>query len=263
MIAMPRFAANLSMMFQEVPFLERFGRAAAAGFAGVEFLFPYDHPKDAIAGELERHGLTQALFNMPPGDWAYDERGLASLPGREGEFHKGVETALAYAAATRCRTLHCMAGMLPDESLREERELLYVDNLRRAAKACAAAGVTLVIEPINSRDMPGYLLSFQGDGRRIIDKVGEPNLKLQLDLYHCQIMEGDLAKHVEAFLDVTGHIQVAGVPERHDPDQGEVNYPYLFDLLDAKGYRGWIGCEYRPAGRTEDGLGWFAPYKAR
>ncbi len=260
---MPRFAANLSMMFQEVPFLERFGRAAAAGFAGVEFLFPYEHPKDAIAGELKRHGLTQALFNMPPGDWAKGERGLSSLPGREGEFHKGVETALAYAEATGCRTVHCMAGMLPDGVHREERELLYIDNLKRAAKACAAAGITLVIEPINTRDMPGYLLNFQGDGRRIIEAVGEPNLKLQLDLYHCQIMEGDLAKHIEAFLDITGHIQVAGVPERHEPDTGEINYPYLFDLLDAKGYSGWIGCEYRPAGQTEAGLGWFAPYRAR
>jgi hydroxypyruvate isomerase len=260
---MPRFAANLSMMFTEVPFLERFGRAAAAGFDGVEFLFPYEHPKEVIAAELRRHGLTQALFNLPPGDFAAGERGLASLPGREAEFERGLATALDYAAALGCRTLHCMAGLLPDEGMRAERERLYVANLRRAARACAAAGVTLVIEPINTRDIPGYLISYQRDGRRIIEAVGEPNLRLQLDLYHCQIMEGDLARHVEAFADVTAHVQIAGVPERHEPDVGEIAYPYLFALLDRIGYAGWVGCEYRPRAATEAGLGWLAPYRRR
>lgn len=260
---MPRFAANLSMMFTDVPFLERFGRAAAAGFEGVEFLFPYEHPAEAIAAELARHGLTQALFNLPPGDFAKGERGTASLPGREAEFREGVETALAYARATGCRTLHCMAGLLPSETERAAREALYVENLRHAARRCAEAGVTLVIEPINTRDIPGYLLNYQRDGRRIIEAVGEPNLKLQLDLYHCQIMEGDLARHIEAFADITAHVQIAGVPERHEPDVGEINYPYLFEVLDRIGYAGWVGCEYRPRARTEDGLAWFEPYRRR
>lgn len=258
---MPRFAANLSMMFQEVPFLERFGAAARAGFSGVEFLFPYEHPAPEIAARLQEHGLVQALFNLPPGDFSKGERGIASIPGREAEFEGSVETALDYAKALGCRTLHCMAGLLPDEAMRAAREKLYVESLRKAARACAAQGVTLLIEPINTRDIPGYFLNYQAQGRRIIEAVGEPNLRLQLDLYHCQIMEGDLARHIEAFLDITGHIQIAGVPERHEPDVGEINYPYLFDLLDARGYRGWIGCEYRPKGRTEDGLGWFAPWR--
>ncbi len=260
---MPRFAANLSMMFTEVPFLERFGRAAAAGFEAVEFLFPYEHPPEAIAAELARHGLVQALFNLPPGDFAKGERGLASLPGREAEFREGVETALRYARATGCRTLHCMAGLLPSESERAAREALYVENLRFAARRCAEAGITLVIEPINTRDIPGYLLNYQAQARRIIEAVGEPNLKLQLDLYHCQIMEGDLARHIESFADITAHVQIAGVPERHEPDVGEVNYPYLFEVLDRVGYAGWVGCEYRPRGRTEEGLGWFVPWRRR
>jgi len=260
---MPRFAANLSMMFTDVPFLERFGRAAAAGFEAVEFLFPYDHPPEAIAAELDRHGLTQALFNLPPGDFAKGERGIACLPGREAEFREGVETALRYAAATRCRTLHCMAGLLPEGADRTRHEEVYVENLRHAARRCAGAGLTLVIEPINTRDIPGYLLNYQHQARRIIERVGEPNLKLQLDLYHCQIMEGDLARHIREFADITAHVQIAGVPERHEPDVSEVNYPYLFAVLDEVGYAGWVGCEYRPKGRTEDGLGWFAPWRRR
>jgi hydroxypyruvate isomerase len=156
-----------------------------------------------------------------------------------------------------------MAGLLPSEAERAAREALYVDNLRYAARRCAEAGITLVIEPINTRDIPGYFLNYQAQARRIVETVGEPNLKLQLDLYHCQIMEGDLARHIEAFADITAHVQIAGVPERHEPDVGEVNYPYLFEVLDRVGYRGWVGCEYRPRGRTEDGLGWFAPYRRR
>ncbi len=260
---MPRFAANLSMMFTDVPFLERFARAAAAGFEAVEFLFPYEHPPEAIAAELSRHGLVQALFNLPPGDFAAGERGIASLPGREAEFEAGVETAIRYASALGCRTLHCMAGLLPSEAERPAREALYVENLRRAARRCAQAGITLVIEPINTRDIPGYLLNYQAQARRIIERVGEPNLKLQLDLYHCQIMEGDLARHIEAFADITAHVQIAGVPERHEPDVGEIHYPYLFEVLDRVGYTGWVGCEYRPRARTEDGLRWFEPYRRR
>lgn len=260
---MPRFAANLSMMFQEHAFGDRFAAAARAGFEAVEFLFPYEHPPEEVAGWLTASGLTQALFNLPPGDWAKGERGLASLPGREAEFRDGVATALRYAEALGCRTLHAMAGLLPGGAERKERERLYVENLRHAARACAARGITLLIEPINTRDMPGYLLSYQDQARRVIEAAGEPNLKLQLDLYHCQIMEGDLARHIREYLPLVGHVQVAGVPGRHEPDVGEVNYPFLFDLLDELGYAGWVGCEYRPRGRTEDGLGWFQPYRAR
>lgn len=260
---MPRFAANLSMMFTDAPFLERFGRAAGAGFKGVELLFPYDHEPAEVGRALAHHGLEQALFNLPPGDWAAGERGTASLPGREAEFQAGVHKAILYAAATGCRTLHCMAGMLPASADRAEREALYVMNLRWAAREVAKHQITLVIEPINTRDMPGYLINYQAQGRAVIERVAEPNLKLQLDLYHCQIMEGDLAKHIQTFLDITGHIQIAGVPERHEPDIGEINFPYLFELLDRKAYAGWVGCEYRPRGRTEDGLGWLAPWRGR
>ena len=260
---MPRFATNLSMMFQEEGFGDRFAAAARAGFEAVEFLFPYEHPPEWIAERLRAEGLTQALFNLTPGDWAAGERGLASLPGREAEFRDGVATALRYARTLGCRTLHCMAGLLPGEGERAGRERLYVENLRHAAKACAAEGVTLLIEPINTRDMPGYLLTRQDQARRVIEAVGEPSLKLQLDLYHCQIMEGDLAQHVRDYLPLVGHVQVAGVPGRHEPDVGEVNYPYLFGLLDELGYTGWTGCEYRPRGATEAGLGWFQRYRAR
>lgn len=258
---MPRFAANLSMMFQEHGFVDRFGAAAAAGFAGVEFLFPYEHPADVLAGRLAAHDLTQVLFNLPPGDWAAGERGLASLPGREQDFQASVAKAIEYAQALGCPRVHCMAGLVPEGADRAERERLYVEHLRQAARACATAGLELLIEPINSRDMPGYLLSRQDQARRVIEAVALPNLKLQLDLYHCQIMEGDLARHVREYLPLVGHIQVAGVPERHEPDLGEVNYRYLFDLIDEVGYEGWIGCEYRPRRGTVEGLGWFEPYR--
>ena len=257
---MPRFAANLSMMFQEHEFLDRFRAARNAGFAGVEFLFPYDFAADDIVRQLRQADLAQVLFNLPPGEWTKGERGLAALPGREEEFRTSVETALEYAQALDCPTLHCMAAMVPAGVDREQCERTYTANLRIAARACAEAGRTLVIEPINTRDMPGYFLTHQGQGRAIIEAVGEPNLKLQLDLYHCQIMEGDLARHIRELADITGHVQIAGVPDRHEPDLGEVNYRYLYDVLDESGYQGWIGCEYRPRGRTTDGLGWFAHY---
>ena len=258
---MPQFAANLSMLYPELDFLDRFEAAARDGFKAVEFLFPYAHEPRELAARLQAHGLQQVLFNMPPGDWDKGERGLAALPGREAEVARAVETALTYAKALGCERLHCMAGLLPAGVDRTQARATFVANLRHAAEACAHAGVTLVIEPINTRDMPGYFLNYQRDGRAIIDEVGADNLKLQFDFYHCQIMEGDLATHLREFLPVTGHVQVAGVPERHEPNVGEVNYPYLFDLLDSLGYAGWVGCEYRPRGRTEDGLGWFQPYQ--
>ncbi len=255
---MPKLAANLSMMFQELPFLDRFGAAAECGFAGVEYLFPYEFPAAEIAARLERHGLTQALFNLPPGDWSKGERGLAALPGRESELMAGLDRALEYARATRCKTLHVMAGIWLQGRDRRDGSAVYVANLRRASERAAERGVRLVIEPINTRDMPGYFLNTTKEAGKVIAAVGSDNLKLQLDLYHCQIMEGDLAMHIRELAGSYAHVQIAGVPERHEPDRGEVNYGYLLDLLDDVGYDGWVGCEYRPAGETRAGLAWAA-----
>jgi hydroxypyruvate isomerase len=256
----PKFAANLSFIFQEVEFLDRFAAAAECGFKAVEYLSPFDHPLKVIAEQLNRHGLEQALFNMPPGDWAAGERGIGALPGREQEFRDGVETALVYARATRCRILHAMAGVFPAGLDRAQAECTYLANLRYAADRLAAEGITLVIEPINTRDIPGYFLNTTSQAMSIIERVGHPNIKLQLDLYHVQIMEGDLAHRVRALAGQYPHIQIAGNPGRHEPDIGEINYPFLFDLLDEIGYAGWIGCEYRPKGETKAGLGWARRY---
>ncbi len=253
---MPKLAANLSMMFQETPFLDRFAAAAECGFTAVEFLFPYDFPAEEIAERLERYGLTQALFNLPPGDWAKGERGTAALPGREAEFMAGLERALDYARSTKCPRLHAMAGIWPSGRDRREGREAYVANLRRAADRAAAQGVTLLIEPLNLRDMPGYFLNTTAEAIEAIASVGRENLKLQLDLYHCQITEGDLATHIRRLAGAYGHVQIAGVPDRNEPDRGEVNYAYLLELLDEVGYDGWVGCEYRPAAGTRAGLGW-------
>lgn len=253
---MPKLAANLSMMFQEVPFLDRFAMAAAAGFAGVEYLFPYDFSAAEIAARLKHHRLIQVLFNLPPGDWSNGERGTAALPGRESEFMTSLECALDYARSTGCKHLHAMAGLWPSDRDRREGLAIYVANLRRAADRAAHHGITLLIEPINSRDMPGYFLATSGQAMRVLEEVGRDNVRLQLDLYHCQIMEGDLATHIRALAGRYAHVQIAGVPERHEPDRGEVNYAYLLELLDEVGYAGWVGCEYRPAAETRKGLGW-------
>lgn len=260
---MPRFAANLSLLYTELPFLERFGAAAADGFAGVEYLFPYEFAVADIAGQLKTHGLQQVLFNAPPGDWAAGERGLACIPGREAEFAAGMEQALAYAAALQCPHIHVMAGIVPAGEMPQTVRATYVANLRQAARRAAASGVTLMIEPINTRDMPGYFLNLQADAHALLDEIGSPAVQVQMDLYHCQIMEGDLARKLRQYLPTgrVGHIQIAGVPERFEPDVGEVHYPYLFDLIDQGGFNGWVGCEYRPArggvlGGTSLGLGW-------
>jgi hydroxypyruvate isomerase len=253
---MPKLAANLTMMFQEVGFLDRFAAAADAGFTGVEYLFPYEFPPSEIASRLERHRLTQALFNLPPGDWAKGERGTAALPGRESEFMSGMQRALEYARATGCQQVHAMAGNWPAGRDRGKGAAVYAANLRRAADLAAEHGITMLIEPINTRDMPGYFLNTTGEALAILKDVGRDNLKLQLDLYHCQIMEGDLATHVRTLAGVFTHVQIAAVPDRHEPDHGEVNYPYLLELLDESGYRGWVGLEYRPAAETRAGLGW-------
>ena len=260
---MIRLAANLSMMFQEHDFLERFAAAAGAGFRGVEYLFPYAHGAEDIRQRLEVHGLTQVLFNLPPGDWDAGERGLASLPGREAEFRDGLDRALEYAAVLDCSRLHAMAGVLPagaDETVRQAHLQAYLGNLRHAAKACEQAGRTLLIEPINGRDMPGYFLQTQEMARQIVDEIASSHLKVQFDVYHCQIVQGDLIHNLEAQFSRIGHVQIAGVPERHEPDRGEVHYPAVLERLEALGYGGWVGCEYRPAGETLAGLGWGRAY---
>jgi len=253
---MPKFAANLTMMFTEVPFQERFPAAAKAGFSGVEFLFPYDYPVTEIARWLKEAGLKSVLFNLPPGDFAGGERGVASLPGRQEEFRAGVAAAIEYALAMGTPTLHAMAGLLPVGADRSRYRAVYVENLAYAAKTLAEHDLTLVIEPINSRDIPGYFLNTQAEGHAICQEVGAPNLKVQMDFYHAQIVEGDLSMTFTKYLDRIGHVQIASVPARHEPDEGEVNYRHVFKLLDELGYAGWVGCEYRPRGKTEDGLGW-------
>lgn len=259
---MPRFAANLSMMFQELPFLERFAAARAAGFTAVEFLFPYDFPAAEIAKRLQDNGLQQVLFNAPPGDWAQGERGTACLPGRQQEFRDGVKKALDYAAALSCPRLHLMAGLAPEGVARDTLTGIYAANLAWAAEQAAPAGVKPIIEPINHRDIPGMFLNTMAQGAAIIEAVGPEKLGLQFDLYHCQVTEGDIVKRVEKHLPIIAHMQVADVPGRNEPGTGEVNWPFVFQRIDALGYRGWIGCEYRPAGETVAGLGWFAPYKS-
>jgi hydroxypyruvate isomerase len=260
---MPKFAANLTMMFNEVPFLERFAAAAEAGFEAVEFLFPYDHPPEEVAARLRAAGLRNVLFNMPPGDWAAGERGIGALPGREQEFRDGVARALRYAEALGTPTLHAMSGLVPDGADRAVHRRCYVENLRYAARETAARGLTLVVEPINPRDIPRYFLNTQAEAHAIREEVGAENLKVQMDLYHAQIVEGDLVTKLRKYARHVGHVQIASVPERNEPDLGEVSYPWLFRVLDEVGYDGWVGCEYKPARGTVAGLGWFAPYRRR
>lgn len=253
---MPKFAANLTMMFNEVPFPQRFAAAAKAGFEAVEFLFPYEHPVPAVAGWLKENRLRNVLFNLPPGDWTGGERGIAALPGREAEFEASVVQALEYAQALATPNLHAMAGLLPPDADRARHRQIYIENLRYAARQLARHGMGLLIEPINTRDIPGYFLNTQAEAHAIREEVGEPNLKVQMDFYHVQIVEGDIAMRLRKYFAHVGHIQIAGVPERNEPDDGEVNYSYLFRLLDELGYAGWVGCEYRPRAGTENGLKW-------
>ncbi|WP_418320619.1 2-oxo-tetronate isomerase [Piscinibacter sakaiensis] len=262
---MPRFAANLSMMYTELDFLDRFAAAAKDGFRAVEFLFPYAFAPAELADRLQSNGLQQVLFNAPPGNWDGGERGLASLPGREDEFRRGfAEQALPYAQQLNCPRIHLMAGLLPGGADRAAHQQTYLRNLEWAAGEAALAGLEVLIEPINTRDIPGFFLNRQDHAHQIVTAVGAPNLKVQMDLYHCQIVEGDLAMKIRQHLPTgrVGHFQIAGVPDRHEPDHGEINHPYLFSLLDELGYDGWIGCEYRPRAGTTAGLGWFEPYRA-
>ena len=260
---MPRFAANLSMMFTEVDFLDRFAAASRAGFKGVEYLFPYDYDRDELAEQLARYRLTQVLHNLPAGDWAAGERGIACHPDRVTEFQAGVGTAIEYAVALGCNQVNCLVGVAPEGIAPEILRQTVVSNLKFAAVELHRAEVRLLVEPINTRDIPGFYLTGTAQVRSLIDEVGSGNLSLQHDIYHMQVMEGDLAHTIENNMDIIRHFQVADNPGRNEPGTGEINYPFLFDLLDGLGYDGWIGCEYRPLTATETGLGWIAPYLGR
>ena len=277
---MPRFAANLSLLYTELPFLDRFEAAARDGFEAVEYLFPYAFDLAELLARLKANGLQQVLFNAPPGGtdapgidaaWAAGARGTASVPGREAEFRAGVELALRYADALDCPRIHCMAGLLSESAAGADQESaarsVYVSNLRWAASEAAKSGRTILIEPINPRDMPRFFLNRQDDAHAVVQEVGAPNLQVQMDLYHCQIVEGDVAMKLRQYLPTgrVGHLQIAGVPERHEPDVGELNCAYLFEVIDEVaaqcGWQGWVGCEYRPRmgaepGGTSRGLGW-------
>jgi len=256
---MPRFCANLTFLFNEVPFLERFDAAAQAGFRGVEFMSPYDFRAEDVAERATAAGVDVILFNATIGDFAAGERGLAALPGREHEFAAEMAKALRYAQALRCKRLHVMAGLLPEDAdapVRERHRRTYIANLRMAAADAQAQGIDLLIEPINLRDIPRYFLNHQAEGHAIREAVGAPNLKVQMDFYHCQIVEGDLTEKFRRWQAHIGHLQVANVPGRHEPDRGEIDYGHIFRMLDEQRYAGWVGCEYKPAGDTVAGLGW-------
>ena len=260
---MPKLAANLTMLFGELDFLNRFAAAAAAGFTAVEYLFPYPYEPQTLKATLAQHGLQQVLHNLPAGNCAAGERGIACLPDRVDEFKTGVAQAVKYATALDCERVNCLAGIVPvGLDARAARET-FVKNLRYAATLLESAGVTLLIEPINTRDVPGFFLSGTAQAIAIIDEVGSDNLQLQYDIYHMQIMEGAVAQTIERDLARIGHVQLADVPGRHEPGTGEIDFPALFAHLDRIGYEGWIGCEYVPQAGTAAGLAWAAPYLGR
>lgn len=253
---MPKFNANLTMLFNEVPFLDRFQAAAGAGFKGVEFLFPYAFDKDAIAERLDQHGLVQVLHNLPAGDWDAGERGIACHPDRVGEFRDGVGRAIEYATALGCKQLNCLAGIAPAGVDAEKVHATFVANLRFAAARLEEAGIRLLVEPINTFDIPGFHLNRTAQAIALIEEVGSPNLWLQHDVYHMQRMEGELANTIARHLPRIAHMQIADTPGRHEPGTGEINYPFVLRHLDAIGYQGWVGCEYHPLGDTQAGLVW-------
>jgi hydroxypyruvate isomerase len=259
---MPKFAANLTMLFNELDFADRFAATAKAGFKGVEYLFPYAYRKELLAELLARHGLVQVLHNLPAGDWTRGERGIACLPHRQKEFRDGVGEAIEYATALGCRQVNCLAGITPRSYAVEEVRDTLVANLRFAATELGKAGIRLLIEPINTRDIPGFYLCRTDQALALIDEVGSGNLFLQYDIYHMQVMEGDLAHTLEANLPRIAHVQLADNPGRNEPGTGEINYPFLFRHLDHIGYGGWIGCEYKPRGATAAGLGWLREFSS-
>ncbi|MDM5084653.1 hydroxypyruvate isomerase family protein [Aeromonas rivipollensis] len=253
---MSKFAANLTMLFTELPFLERFAAAREAGFAAVEFLFPYEWPAAELGRLLREHGLSQALFNMPPGNWGAGERGMAAIPGREAEFRAHLPCVRDYALALGCTKVHAMSGIVdPAHSLAAHRQTL-VDNIRFAADFLAADGIRVLLEPLNDRDVPGYFLAHQLDALALVQEIDRPNVGVQLDLYHAQIMDGDLTRLIGKLGQAIGHVQIASVPDRHEPDEGELAYPHLFKVLAQTGYHDWIGCEYNPRAGTREGLSW-------
>ena len=258
---MPRFAANLTMMFTEVPLLDRFAAAADCGFEAVEFLFPYDHEPEEIARRLEAANLKQALFNLPPGDWVAGYRGLAALPERRAEFQRSVETALRYARVLDVPNMHMMAGLAEADD--PKAVAAYRDSLYYAADRAGEAGIGLLIEPINMRDMPGYFLNDFGRAAEFVREAAHPAVKLQFDIYHRQILHGDVIEGLEALMPLIGHVQIASVPLRQEPGTGVLDDFEVFEALDRLGYTGWVGCEYRPAAATADGLGWMNRARTR
>lgn len=257
---MPKFAANLTMLYNEVDFLDRFAAAAEGGFKGVEYLFPYAYPKEQLAERLHHHGLKQVLHNLPAGDWPAGERGVACQPDRVGEFQDGVGKAIDYARALGCGQVNCLAGIAPAGVDREKVRGTFVTNLRFAAERLGAAGIKLLIEPVNTYDIPGFWLSRTQQALDVIRDVGSNNLYLQYDIYHMQRMEGELANTIKAHRPQIAHLQLADNPGRNEPGTGEINYRFLFGFIDSIGYEGWIGCEYKPKGKTIDGLGWRAAH---
>lgn len=258
---MPKFAANLSMMFTELPFIERFSAAARAGFDAVEFLFPYDYSLSELQSVLQQTGLKVVLFNTCAGNIAQGEWGIAALPGREAEARSYTDQALEYARAMNCPSVHVMAGVIPSDFSAAACLTTFVENLRYAAEQCAGENIQLLVEALSPKTRAGYLFSSQYQALEIIKKVDRPNVKLQLDLFHAQQVDGNLSHLLRQYAGQYGHIQIASVPDRHEPDEGEVNYPWLFELLDSLNYRGWVGCEYQPRAVTENGLGWLAPWR--
>ena len=257
---MPKFAANLTMLFNEVDFLDRFAEASHAGFKGVEYLFPYPYPKEQLRERLQAHGLAQVLHNLPAGDWAKGERGIACLPDRVGEFQDGVGKAIEYATALQCKQVNCLAGIAPSGAAQDKLRETFVGNLEFAAAKLKEAGVRLLIEPCNTFDIPGFYLNHSQQAIDIIAEVGSDNLRLQYDIYHMQIMEGNLAPTIKRHFAQISHLQLADNPGRNEPGTGEINYPFLFEFIDTLGYQGWIGCEYKPAKTTKQGLGWIKNY---
>jgi len=257
---MPKLCANLSLLYTELDFMDRFAAAAKSGFKGVEYLFPYAYPKEQLVEALARNKLAQVLHNMPPGDWAKGDRGIACQPARVGEFQDGVGKAIEYASALGCKQVNCLAGLAPSGVAPDKVRATFVSNLKFAAEQTKAAGIRLVTEPVNNRDVPGFYLNRSQQALEIMDEVGSDNLFLQYDIYHMQIMEGNLARTIETNLARINHMQLADNPGRHEPGTGEINYPFLFDWIDRIGYAGWIGCEYNPKAGTVEGLGWAKPY---
>lgn len=257
---MPKFSANLSFLYADLPFLDRFAAAAKDGFRAVEYVGPYGFPAEDVAAALKSDGLTQALFNLPAGNWDGGERGIGCLADRVVEFQAGVETAIRYAQALGCDKVNCLAGIAPAGTTADERDAVLVANLKYAAPRLASAGIKLLLEPINLRDIPGFHLSTTHHAERLLDAVGSDNLFIQYDVYHTQVMQGDLVPTYARLKDRIGHVQVADNPGRNEPGTGEISYGFVLSELDRLGYDGWVGCEYKPKAGTSAGLGWMKPY---